>query len=306
MKPLDPALIAFLAEYQQTQDAHPNPSLDDIRQGYQDGYLAGSPRTDAIIATQDFDLPHGTSMRLYTPADQRNDTLILYFHGGGFALGSVAAYDNQSRWLAEQTGQRVMTVDYRLAPEHPFPAAPDDAKTAWQAVQDQALATADQIILAGDSAGGALSLVTALEACNQGKPPKKIVALYPATDMSSPRSLDSVTGSLADFATGHYLATEEMIWFRELYVPTLADATNWRASVKFADGLHRLPPTVIVSARRDPLFDQAERFHNVLKGLNVDAAHMVFDDVLHNFMEHFQISEASQRSALFVANALKV
>lgn len=306
MKPLDPALIAFLEAYQDTLNAHPDPTLEEVRQGYHDGYLAGSPRTETKISTRDIDLPHGASMRLYTPPEPRNEALILYFHGGGFALGSVAAYDNQSRWLAAQTGQRVMTVDYRLAPEHPFPAAPDDARNAWQAVQDLNIASADQIILAGDSAGGALSLVTATDACAQGKPPRKIVALYPATDMSTPRDPSDVSGSMADFATGHYLATEEMIWFREQYVPTVAQATHWRASVVFADGLRDLPETTIISARRDPLFDQAATFHTVIKERGVATRHLVFEDVLHNFMEHYQLSESSRTAAQAVASELSV
>lgn len=306
MKPLDPALTAFLQEYEKALAAHPDPTLDQIRQAYHDGYLSGSPATDAKITTQDFDLPSGASMRLYTPAEQRNDALILYFHGGGFVLGSAAAYDNQSRWLAEQTGQRVMTVDYRLAPEHPFPAAPDDAFFAWQAIQDLGIARSDQIILAGDSAGGALSLVTAVDACAKGKAPLKIVALYPATDMSQPRDLKDATGSLVEFGTGYYLSAEEMIWFREYYVPNLGDATNWRASVMFAEGLEQLPPTTIISARRDPLFDQATTFHALLTGLGVETAHLIFEDVLHNFMEHYQLSESSRKAALAVASALSV
>lgn len=306
MKPLDPALTAYLREYQKALDAHPDPSLAEIRHAYHDGYLAGSPHTDAAISIQDFELPHGASMRLYTPEDQRNDMLILYFHGGGFVLGGVATYDNQSRWLAARTGQRVITVDYRLAPEHPFPAAPDDARNAWEAVQDHGIASTDQIILAGDSAGGALSFVTAVDACAQGKPPRKIVTLYPATDMSHPRDAADATGSMADFGTGYYLATEEMIWFREQYVSNVSDATHWRASVIFAEELHTLPETTIISARRDPLFDQAATFHTLIKEQGVIANHLIFEDVLHNFMEHYQISESSRKAAHAFADALSL
>ena len=124
------------------------------------------------------------------------------------------------------------------------------------------------------------------------------------TDMTRPRGDAPLTGSMLEFASGFYLEALEMRWFREQYLPDPADAADWRASVINAPDLSGLPPTWIINARVDPLFDQGEEFADKLRTAGVDVTHQVHQGVVHNFMEHVSFSPSARKAALDVAVAL--
>ncbi|MBK0328991.1 alpha/beta hydrolase [Rhodobacteraceae bacterium F11138] len=300
---LDPELLDFLRDQAAQAAANPDPTLEELRAGYREGYRARSPQPVQACETRDIALPTGASMRLYTPANLSSDAVILYAHGGGFALGCVDTYDRQSHWLAEQTGQRLVSLDYRLAPEHRFPAPVEDAQAAFDRITSDGLAPAHRIVLAGDSAGGCLCLVTALLAVGKGQVPGRVVSLYPVTDMTLPHPDVPLAGSMKDFAQGYYLEAEEMQWFRAQYLPE-GTAGDWRASVVNTRDLSGLPPTWIVNARADPLFDQGRDFARLLSQAGVEAIHEVHHGVVHNFMEHTQFSPSARKAAAAVARLL--
>ncbi|MCX7561898.1 alpha/beta hydrolase [Sulfitobacter sp. F26204] len=235
---------------------------------------------------------------------QNSDALILYFHGGGYALGCVETYDNQSRWMAEKTGQRVVSVNYRRVPEHVFPAPVEDALAAFDMIVSSGLATPERIVLSGDSAGGCLCLVTALYAANKQEVPARVVSLYPATDMTVPNREAPLSGSMKEFAKGLYLDASEMLWYCENYLPDESTRSDWRASVINAPDLGGLPPTWIISARVDVLYDQQCVFVSRLEAAGVDTVHQVHSGVVHNFMEHVRFSPSARKAAKDIVQAL--
>jgi acetyl esterase/lipase len=302
--PLDPELLEHLKGLAEKAASEPEPSLEDGRIAYRAGYRASGPQPETDIETRDIALSTGASMRLYIPQNQTSEALVLYAHGGGFAVGDVETYDLQSRWLAEQTGQRIVSLDYRLSPEHIFPAPVEDSIAAFDLIQSMGLATADQIILSGDSAGGCLCLVTALHAVKSGLTPARVVSLYPVTDFTVPHPDKPLIGSLKEFAKGYYLESDEMLWFRGQYTPDRSISRDWRVSPMFADDIEKLPATWIINARVDPLFDQGRDFAERLRQAGVDVTHQVHAGVVHNFMEHVSFSPSARSAADDVVAAL--
>jgi len=222
--------------------------------------------------------------RLYRPSTAATDDLlplVVYFHGGGWCIGDVASYDPLCRQLANASGCSVLSVEYRLAPEHPFPAAIEDAllATEWAWENSGLLgADPDRIALAGDSAGGNLAIVTALLARDRGSVPIRYMALiYPSTEMQSTRTSREL------FGQGYFLDRESLVWFVERYLP-LGGVEDWRASPMRAGSLAGLPPALLVTAECDPLTDDclafAERVR--LEGGNVE--HLGVEGAVHGFV----------------------
>ncbi len=189
---------------------------------------------------------------------------IVYYHGGGWVIGDVEGYERFCRLLAAVTGCVVVSVDYRLAPEHPFPAAVDDAVAAYQWVHrntDDLGAAAGQVAVMGDSAGGNLAAVVALLTRPGGRgatadvPPPLVQGLvYPATD----QRMD--TPSMRSLCDGYVLTRDGMEWFRECYLPDRADRTSPEASPLLASDHHGLAPALVVTAGFDPLRDDGANY----------------------------------------------
>jgi acetyl esterase len=199
------------------------------------------------------------ALRRYAPPgalskpDPAPGPAIVFFHGGGWVIGDLDSHDSICRHLAQATGLPVIAVDYRLAPEHRFPAAVDDALDAhgWIVARAALLGVrADALVLAGDSAGGCLALVTALSAAALGRPAAVgQVLFYPVTD------LRGNTGSYRE-VTGVPITAATMAWFAGHYLPDRAAAQDWRASPLLAEGLGALAPTFLTVAGHDPLRDE--------------------------------------------------
>jgi acetyl esterase len=213
----------------------------------------------------------GVPARFYRPSDRPDLGLLVYYHGGGWVIGTIDEYDTLARKLAERTSCAVVLVGYRLAPEHRFPVAADDSYAAleWAAARLTAVAGRPDVplIVAGDSAGGNLAAVMALRARDRNGPPISLqVLVYPVTD--------------ADFARPSYVADENqllltresMVWFWDHYVPDSARRTEPDASPLRAASVEGLPPAVVMTAEHDVLRDEGEAYaHRLLEaGVPVD------------------------------------
>ena len=250
--------------------------------------------------------------RFYEPVGLATDSpLLIFYHGGGWVSGDLDSHDNLCRFLAVEAGVRVLAVDYRLAPEHPFPAAVDDVMVAFSwAVSHAADLRIDpaRIALGGDSAGGNLAAVTALRAAQAGGPtPVFLLLLYPAVDASTRRRSREL------FGNGFFLTDAKMDWFRDHYAP---DAESWvdpRLSVLLADGLSALPPTYLATAGFDPLRDEGEAFAAKLTEAGVPVVLRRYEGLFHGYANVLgvggifreAVSEAvgALRTGLALANA---
>ncbi len=192
--------------------------------------------------------------RLYVPPSApRSKGLLVYFHGGGFVLGSLASIDPLCRLLAAQSGVRVLSVEYRLAPEHPYPAAVEDAIAGYRSVVGRAAefgADAGLIAVGGDSAGANLALVAAHE--TPAAQPAFVLALYPVTDA------ERTGGSRELFGTGFGLTAEYIAELERLYLPEGVPADDTRGAIVRADDLSGMPPVYLATAGFDPLRDEGE------------------------------------------------
>lgn len=226
------------------------------------GSFAERPRAD-LAEIKDLVIPgphgHGIPARLYRSTLAADPApVLLFFHGGGWVIGDILIYDSLCAEIASVLNMAVVSVDYRLAPEHQFPAATDDcvAATHWLAASPAEIGhPVSGIVPAGDSAGGNLAAVISQELA--GKLPVPILAqwlIYPATDMTT------TSGSMAEFANGYLLTADSMAWFNSHYMPEGADLTHPRASPLFADSLEGQPPTLVYTCGLDPLRDQGRAY----------------------------------------------
>jgi acetyl esterase len=222
-------------------------------------------------------------VRIYTPGTKSVYPVVVYFHGGGWCMGDLETHDVVCRKLALKSSSVVVAVDYRLAPEHPFPAAVDDAYAAVLWVSGNAGSFGgdpSRIAVAGDSAGANLSAVVALLARDRRGPLLvSQVLFYPSTDSSR---FD--TESQRDFAEGYFLTRKYIEAFRSLYAPDPADWKNPLVSPLLASSFVNLPPAVVVTAQFDPLRDEGEAYASRLAAAGVPVVRKRFDGILHGFL----------------------
>jgi len=247
--------------------------------------FAFGPRPTAVGAADEHAIPRpdGSTLaaRLYRPlavSIHATPPLIVFYHGGGWCVGDLGGYDGFCRELANASDCAVLAVDYRLAPEHPFPAAPDDALHAvrWARAEAGRLRIdASRLALAGDSAGGNLAIVAALALRDGGEEaPRALLLAYPAVEMGGVRP------SRQTFAEGFFLDREMLAWFFANY---RADPADWRASPLRAASLAHLPPTVLIAAENDPLLDEGAAFAARVKNEGGEIDRIVVPGVVHGF-----------------------
>ncbi|MGH9032807.1 MAG: alpha/beta hydrolase, partial [Acidimicrobiia bacterium] len=231
---------------------------------------------DRVVPGPGGDLP----VRIYTPDGDSPRPLIVYFHGGGFVFCSLDTHDNTCRRLANATGAVVVSVDYRLAPEHCFPAPLDDcyAATVWAHEHAGELgADADRLVVAGDSAGGNLAAATALMARDGGGPPIRFQLLvYPVIDAACDAA------SYVENAEGYFLEAEAMRWFWRQYLGPDGNGNDPLATPLGAD-LAALPPALVVTAEFDPLRDEGEAYGAALADAGVSVTVRRYDGMIHGF-----------------------
>ncbi|AZG47352.1 Carboxylesterase NlhH [Gordonia insulae] len=227
--------------------------------------------------------------------------IVVFFHGGGWVEGDRVSHDNLVRRLAISTGADIVSVDYRLAPEHRFPAAVDDALAAWR----HAVATApawgvptDRIAVAGDSAGGNLAAVVAQQVRGDDVTPCLQMLIYPVTDASTKRP------SRLEFATGLYLTDEHMDWFLDNYVPDVEQRTDPRVSPLLADDLAGLAPAYVIVAGFDPLRDEGIAYADRLKEADVPVTLDRAGSLMHAFANMTLISPDARAAVDRIGAAL--
>jgi acetyl esterase len=229
--------------------------------------------------------------------------VLVFFHGGGWVVGDIESHDTGCRHLANRAECAVVSVDYRLAPEHKFPAAVEDclAATAWVAGNAASLGVdAGRLAVGGDSAGGNLAAVVSLLARDHGTP--RIghqLLIYPATDAAMRHD------SMARFAEGYVLTRSTMRWFYEQYLRTLADAADWQASPLAAPDLGGLPPAFVLTAGYDPLCDEGDAYAARLAAAGVSVTHRRFTGQIHGFALNGKIIRAAETALDEAAAALR-
>ena len=240
-------------------------------------------RPEAVGAIRNAVIPdHGTRLRIYSPfSGEPPFPLIVYFHGGGWVVGDLDTHDAQTRMLCNRTGSTVIAVDYRLAPEAPFPAAIDDAYTAtcWAVQHAEDLGVdPERVAVAGDSSGGNLAASVALFARDKGGPPLIAQGLiYPALDPAMRYS------SIRDYAEGYDLSADDLRWFYSQYLPEPVMYDDPRAAPLASASFARLPRTVIAVAEFDPLRDEDVTFAECLRAAGVCVVLRYYEGLTHNF-----------------------
>ncbi len=268
----------------------PLPTLDKVapfvaRRLYAERCKVVMPKSAPQTQTRVLLTPGGVILRAYRPgAVPRTEPLpaLVFFHGGGWTIGDLDTHDMLCRELANGARCAVFSVEYRLAPESPFPAAVDDSIVATDFVFKNAESLAvhpDRIAVGGDSAGGNLAAVVALHARDAGGPPLCFqLLIYPATD----QNLE--TDSLRQNGEGYLLTRSLMEKFRSYYLPRPADYADWRASPALARSHAGLPPAFVLTAGYDPLLDEGRQYVELLTRAGVDAAYRDYPDMIHGFI----------------------
>ena len=241
--------------------------------------------------------------RHYRPEHDDAGALLVYFHGGGWVVGDLDSHDNLCRLLCRDAGISVLSVGYRLAPEHPAPAGLDDAYAAyrWSLEHGADLGTRSGVVaVGGDSAGGNFAAVVARQGRDDGVAPALQFLLYPATDQRGG------TRSRALFANGFFLTAQDMEWCRDQYLRgSQLDATDPRVSPLLADDLTGLPPALVVTAGFDPLRDEGESYAQRMReaGVTVDSRRM--SSMIHAFGNFWPLGGGSVIAMAEVTSALR-
>ena len=244
--------------------------------------LGGEP--EAVEAVADRTIPGPASdipIRVYTPKGGSTLPVLVFFHGGGWVICDLDTHDGVCRALANAAGCIVVAVDYRLAPEHKFPAAADDAFAATEWVAEHAVEIGgdpSRVAVGGDSAGGNLAAVVAQMANDRGGPKLAFqLMVYPVTDYNFD------TASYRENAEGYMLTTDAMKWFWTHYLPDAKAGLDPRASPLRADDLSGLPPALVITAEFDPLRDEGEAYAARLADAGVAAKSTRYDGMIHGF-----------------------
>jgi acetyl esterase len=263
-------------------------------------YTQPEPPPVHAVQTLAIDGGDGTPMkiRLYEPPGGTwPHPVLVYYHGGGWTIGDLDTHDVVCRTLCRDSGCAVMAVDYRLGPEHRFPAAVDDALAAVRWLRDAGAAQgldATRYALGGDSAGGNLAAVTALALRDAGQAQALLQLLvYPATDMRA------VAPSHTTNAQGYFLTSDTIDYFRGHYAPQAGTWTDWRVSPLLAADHTRLPPAFVLTAGFDPLRDEGRQYADALSAAGVPTQYVCFERQIHGFITMGRvIDEANTALAL--------
>ena len=243
-------------------------------------------------------------IRIYTPMGGGTiQPAIVFFHGGGWVIGSLETHDALCRQLANEFSCKVVSVDYRLAPEHKAPAAFDDAFAVAQWVEKNASSLeidANRLAVAGDSAGGNLAAAVAIAAKHKGVPKISFqLLIYPTLQMRPN------TQSMKEFAEGYFLEKKSMDWFYDQYLTADADINDPRYSPLAVSDLAGLPRAYIVTAGFDPLKDEGKAFADKLNRAGVAAVYVNYDGMIHGFFNMSAALPSAKTAIAAAASAVK-
>ncbi|MFZ5712111.1 MAG: alpha/beta hydrolase [Bradyrhizobium sp.] len=286
---LDPDAAAVYKAFQEAgRPAYETLTAPEARAYYSQARFATNPDAPELarVAPLAIPAPHGViPARLYVPKEPRQrdglSPALVFFHGGGWVIGDLDSHDVVCRQLAVEGALIVISIDYRLAPEHKFPAAAEDAVAATQWVAGNARELgidASRLSIGGDSAGGNLTAVVALAARDAGGPALAgQVLIYPATDFAMTH------GSHSEPETSVLLTHSVIRWFRDHYLNSAADIHDWRASPARAQSLARLPPAYVLTAGADPLRDEGDEYADRLRQAGVPVTTKHYPGQFHGF-----------------------
>jgi acetyl esterase len=300
--PLDPSIVRMLEEGRASRSVPVDEiPIEIMRNGYSLKYHERSMEPPDGIHIETLSLPEGEdrfSITIYRPEDAIGLLpVLLYFHGGGFVLGDTHAYSRQSMHIARHCRAALVFVDFRRAPEHPFPAALDDALSAARWTFDHAARCGfdpQRISLMGDSAGGNLAVNVALQPGEGNAPFRSLCLLYPVTDLRHYFGRSPGFPSDHAFGTNFGLDHALMKVFGQKYLVDEALSEDPRASPLLAPRLSALPRTAVFTAENDILRDQGHAFAERLEREGVPVTYRCMPSLIHNFMGHAALSKAAE------------
>jgi acetyl esterase len=265
-----------------------------------------APAPVAEVENLTMPIQDGTlGLRLYRPTHAAGSAApaLVYYHGGGWTIGDLETHDVLCRDLALQSGCIVIAVDYRLAPEHHFPVAVDDALAAYRWVCGQARELGvdpDRLAIGGDSAGGNLAAVVALLLRDAGDPPPRFqLLIYPATDMRCVAPSHTTNGQ------GFLLTADTIAYFRQHYIEDAQQWSDWRASPLLHPNLGGLPPALVITAGYDPLRDEGRQYADALSAAASPAQYICFERQLHGFITMGKVLDEANTAVSLCAQAVK-
>ncbi len=290
LQPLVEASIAAAAELPPIWSQ----TIDQRREAYLALAALAGPGPD--IARVENVTIAGVPCRVYEPEQPHG--VLMFLHGGGFVIGDLDTHDEPCRQVALEASATVIAVDYRLAPESPFPACVDDAWAVYQALHaDNASYGSGPIVVTGDSAGGNLAAVVSIMARDAGIDPALQILVYPSVDV-----LDK-SPSMAECGNGDYILTTDLIdWYAAKYA---ADPLDWRASPLLAKSLEGVAPALVITAEYDPLRDQGIAYARRLADSGVPVTHANYDGMVHAFFQLGPLVDAAKQAVSQVASAAK-
>jgi len=284
METLAPAEARRLADARVAANGVPAPEMAEVRNFNVPGPAGNIP------------------VRLYRPTARTNAPFVIFFHGGGFMLAGLHTHDSLCRFIAERAGAALLAVDYRLAPENKFPAAPEDclAATRWALANPAALGVEPgRFALIGESSGGNLTAVVAQALAKDGGPqPKLQVMIYPGLDMSTDHP------SYKRLGEGFFFTEKKARYFIDHYLARPEDADDPRASPVRATDLEGVAPAMIITAGLDPLVDEAEIYADKLRAAGVAVTYRCFEGWPHGFL-FWGHTEASKQALAMAADGLR-
>lgn len=289
--PLHPKLDYFLKNFPPME----NPDLETIRSRNVAILNQSSPPVASVetvaIPGEEGDLP----IRIYTPDGAGPFPVFVYYHGGGFVYGNLDTHDTICRIICNETGQLVIAVEYRLAPEHPFPAAPYDAYYAASWISKNAKrwnGDVTKLTVGGDSAGGNLAAAVSLMAKENGGPKiANLIMLYPVTDMRKGVK-QKLYPSYKVNGQGYFLTQQTMGLFGQLYFQNPADAEHKYASPMLVEDVSGFPRTLLITAEYDPLRDEGEQYVAKLHHAGVEVELFRAAGLIHGFFNLFALMNA--------------
>ena len=246
-------------------------------------------------------------VRVYTPLGENAAVLpgLIFYHGGGFVIGDLDSHDDLSRCLANGSGCRVVSIDYRLAPEHPFPAAVEDCFAATKYIAAHASEFGidpKRLAVSGDSAGGNLAAVVCQLAKTEGGPHIVFqLLIYPVTQLGAAAE----TASMRENAKGYFLEKDSMDWFTRLYAPDMSFRSDPRLSPLLCTDLAGLPPAYVVTAGFDPLRDEGKAYADKLDAAGVAVTYVNYPGMVHGFFSMRGLIPKAREAVSAAAAAVK-